>query len=126
MKKAEQAFEVIQGGKDLEFPITKAAPAPPKGEDWLRSLPNHTRFCCIHRSDQGSFLDTYGITAILDEVVLLYDFGEVMRSPLKCVISDRFSKDRRLIAVLPDPNPPQEGENNEHHLPQPEPREVDD
>lgn len=124
IKYSKAAFEVIEGGKDVDFPITKAAQQPPSGEDWLRNLPNHTRFVSKHKTNQGSRLDTYGIAAILDFAILLYDFNNPMGPPMFYVLSDEFSKMNRLIGILP--NPPKEEENNEHYLPQPEPCTIDD
>ena len=123
VKMQAPAFEVIEGGKDPEFPITKADPKPPNTEDWLRTLPEHTRFVSQHKTNQGSRLDTYGIAAILDIAVLLYDFNNPMGPPMFYVLSERFSKDNRFVGILPEPK----GENDgEHHPPEPEPREVDD
>jgi hypothetical protein len=119
-------FEVIKGGlQEEDFPITKPDGTLPPSKDWLRTLPFETRFVCKHKADQGSLLDCYGIVAILPEAVLLYDFGERIQNPMKWHISEKFSRNRELIAILPTSS--EEGENNEqHHLSVAEPRQVHD
>jgi hypothetical protein len=122
------ALKLIDGGKPLEevdFPITKADPKPPGGGDWLRSLPNHTRFVSRHKTNQGSRLDTWGIAAILPQCIMLYDFNNPMGPPVSWHTSEEFSRDNRFVAILPDP-PKEEEDNEQHHLPQPEPREEHD
>lgn len=115
-------LKLLQGGlQDEDFPITKANPAPPSGKDWLRTLDNHTRFVCKNKRGPVTWLDLYGIAAILDECILLYDFQVAMGSPFRWVISDAFSRDRELVRVLPEPS--QEEVDNEHHPSLPEPRE---
>lgn len=117
-------LEVIQGGLEEEdFPITKPAQTPP-GEDWLRKLPNHTRFLCQHKTNKGSLLDNFGVAAILPEAVMVYDFQTAMGNPFKFVLSEIFSRDNRLVAILPE----QEGDNNAVQRDQPadELRSADD
>lgn len=120
-------LKILQGGlvEDDSQPVAKPMMRPP-GEDWLRKLPNETRFVCHHKADKGSFLDMYGIAAILPEVVLLYDFSPPMGvSPFRYVLSDRFSRDRVLVSILPTPQ--KEGDNDEQrYLSVDEPREVHD
>lgn len=120
-------LRVIQGDLvDPEIPITKPAGSPP-GEDWLRKLPAETRFLCQHKTNKGSRLDNYGIAAILPKSVMLYDFQVAMGSPFVFVISETFSRDNRLVEILPE-TPQQEGEQNgiQRHSPASKPRPVDD
>ncbi len=120
-------FKVIQGGlEDDEIPITKPAETPP-GEDWLRKLPAESRFLSQHKTNRGSRLDNYGIAAILPFAVMLYDFQVAMGSPFVFVISEKFSRDNRLVGLLPE-TPQQEGEENgiQRHPPASEPRPVHD
>lgn len=113
-------LELIQGGlvEDEEIPITKTAPAPPSGKDWLRTLPNHTRFVCKMKRGAITWLDLYGIAAILDECILLYDFQVAMGSPFRWTLSENFSRDRDLVRVIPE-----QEVTDEHHPSLPEPRE---
>jgi len=117
-----QPFEVVQGGVEDEFPITKTAPQPPGNKDWLRELPLFTGFVSHGKLMRGAYLDSYGIAQIEDYAILLFNLTPAMGEPVrKWVNSFKFSQDNILDGIIP--NPPQEEETNgQHNLPVSEPR----
>lgn len=116
-------FEVIQGGKDPDFPITKTAEGPPKSPDWLRMLPFETRFLCKRKNTKNYLFDNYGVAQVTDHACLLYNFQQnAGYSPFLWVDTNEFSRNYELIEILPI----EEGNNGQHNLPPPEPRQVDD
>jgi len=115
-------MEVIQGGK-ADFPITKSAPNG-GDRDWLRELPEKTRFLSKYKLLKGSFLENYGVLSFSEKAALLYNFLPRMGDLTHIwVDTQQFSKDNLLIEIL---NPPLEEETNEHNLPVAEPRKEHD
>ncbi len=96
-RKAEDEDNII------EFPQVKPNGQPPSGNDWLRGLPNHSRFVCRRKATKGPYLDGFGIGAVLPECILLG--GEDDYKPgikWNWVDSAEFSKQYQLIALLPN------------------------
>lgn len=115
MSEALRLFEVIDGGKKDEFPITKPDGSGGKSDDWLRSLGQDTRFLCRPRNNRSSVFDQYGIAGLIPEAVLLYSFGSV-GFPFVWVDSSRFSKDNVFVAILPS-SPEEERKNERNQSP---------
>jgi len=81
------------------------APKPPQGPDWLRELPFETRFLCTVKGMRTYRRNLYGVAAVTDKSVLLWNFNE---GPPMWVDSYLFSQSHDLIEVLPNKPPDRE------------------
>ena len=128
MAKIDHSFrplQLIQGGVEDDFPITKPAQSGPKDEDWLRQLPIKTRFLSKLKMQRSCLLENYGVLEFTEKAALLYNFLPLMGNLTHMWVDTAiFSRDNVLVEVI---NPPEEEDVNEqYHLPVSEPRQEHD
>lgn len=94
--------EARKGGEVIPFQQTPLATAPtPPGDDWLRRLPNETRFVAKPRNYKGAWLGAYGVAAKLPECILIAVFHEGTMA-MHWVDSAIFSRDHIHVATIPE------------------------
>lgn len=95
-------------------PIPKPEMKPPDGPDWLRSLPNGTRFLARKKGAVSQvFLELFGIAQVTPKAILL--FSEVEYGPAmvpKYVDSAEFSRRYIHVETLPEMKPLEEGDGD--------------
>jgi len=119
-------LSLIQGGKSDEDPIIepKLQGSGPTGPDWLRELHYGAKFTAYEKRNVNPvFYDQFGVAFIMEDQILLAcdQPNNIGNATTLCwVNSENFSKVYKLVAVLPEYNPPEEeGNNNGNHLPRP-------
>lgn len=118
---APKTFSENDNVFSLDEHRAQLAPAPkdPDDGDWLGALPHGARFLF---QDNSYSKTNYrfrlaGIAAYLPEATLLYYFND-MSTP-EWVDTAKFSRQHKLIKVLPTQEPDKEAGHDDNHLPRP-------
>lgn len=83
------------------------------GKDWLRELPFEARFLAKKKSAAGYIYDSYGISMVIPEAVLLASISPDRPGfQFDWVDSQKFSEQNMFIALLPEP--PKQELDNQH------------
>ncbi len=94
--------EARRGGEVIPFQPALATAPTGTGEDWLRNLPDETRFTARTRNYKGPWLQAFGISAKYPLCILVAIF-EKGSMDMVFVDSQKFSRDYELVEIIPEP-----------------------